>query len=83
MQFDYARTFGKHEVTGLGLFSRLKEAQEVCSPFIGKTGYSVLPITTPCAISSRPMVFIMVPKKFGPDYRFAFFPLPLTGLDDQ
>ena len=26
MQMDYARNFGKHEVTALALFSRLKEA---------------------------------------------------------
>ena len=39
MQFDYARTFGKHEVTGLGLFSRLKEAQGKCVPHLsGRLG---------------------------------------------
>lgn len=73
-QFDYSRTFGKHEVTALGLFSRLKEAQG-----------SVFPIYREDWVFRATYNYAMKyffeangayngSEKFGPDYRFAFFP---------
>lgn len=74
VQFDYARTFGKHEVTALGLFSREKSARG--SEFSRFREDWVFRLTYNYA-----MRYLFEAngayngsEKFGPDYRFAFFP---------
>jgi TonB-linked SusC/RagA family outer membrane protein len=73
-QLDYARTFGRHEVTALGLFSRSQEATGSVFPYyredwVFRTTYSY---------AMRYFAEINGAyngsEKFGPDYRFAFFP---------
>lgn len=74
LQLNYNRRFGKHDVTGLGLFQRERGATGSAFPFYredwvfrGTYGYD-----------SR--YFFEVngayngSEKFSPDYRFAFFP---------
>jgi len=73
-QIDYARTFGKHEVTGLGLFSREEYAQG--SEFFHYREDWVFRATY--GYASKYLAEINGAyngsEKFGPGYRFAFFP---------
>lgn len=74
LQLNYARRFGKHDVTGLGLFQREKVASGSEFPryredWVFRTTYNY---------DSRYFVEVNGAyngsEKFGPDYRFAFFP---------
>jgi TonB-linked SusC/RagA family outer membrane protein len=73
-QLDYARTFGRHEVSALGLFSRQQDATGSVFPhyredWVFRTTYNY---------AMRYFAEINGAyngsEKFGPDYRFAFFP---------
>lgn len=74
MQFDYARTFGKHEVTGLGLFSRLKEAQGSVFPIYREDWVFRFTYNYAMRYFFEANGAYNGSEKFGPDYRFAFFP---------
>jgi TonB-linked SusC/RagA family outer membrane protein len=74
LQLNYARRFGKHDITGLGLFQRSKSATGNAFPFyredwVFRTTYNY---------NSKYLFEVNGAyngsEKFGPDYRFAFFP---------
>ena len=74
MQLDYARTFGKHEVTALGLFSRLKEARGSMFPIYREDWVFRLTYNYAMRYFFEANGAYNGSEKFGPDYRFAFFP---------
>jgi TonB-linked SusC/RagA family outer membrane protein len=74
LQLNYARRFGKHDITGLGLFQREKTARGSVFPqyredWVFRATYNY---------NSRYLFEVNGAyngsEKFGPDYRFAFFP---------
>jgi TonB-linked SusC/RagA family outer membrane protein len=73
-QLDYARTFGKHEVTALGLFSREQNASG--SEFYHYREDWVFRTTYNYAMKYFAEIngAYNGSEKFGPGYRFAFFP---------
>ncbi len=73
-QIDYARTFGKHEVTALGLFSRLREAQGSVFPIYREDWVFRLTYNYGMRYFFEANGAYNGSEKFGPDYRFAFFP---------
>ena len=73
-QLDYARTFGKHEVTALGLFSRLKEAQGSVFPIYREDWVFRLTYNYAMRYFFEANGAYNGSEKFGPNYRFAFFP---------
>ncbi len=74
IQLDYARTFGKHEVTALGLFSRLKEAQGSVFPIYREDWVFRFTYNYATRYFFEVNGAYNGSEKFGPDYRFAFFP---------
>lgn len=73
-QLDYARQFGNHEVTALGLFSRLKEAQGSVFPIYREDWVFRLTYNYAMRYFFEANGAYNGSEKFGPDYRFAFFP---------
>lgn len=73
-QLDYARTFGKHEVTALGLFSRLKEAQGSVFPIYREDWVFRATYNYAMRYFFEANGAYNGSEKFGPNYRFAFFP---------
>lgn len=74
MQMDYARNFGKHEVTALALFSRLKEASGSVFPIYREDWVFRLTYNYAMRYFFETNGAYNGSEKFGPDYRFAFFP---------
>lgn len=74
LQLDYARTFGKHEVTALGLFSRLKEARGSIFPIYREDWVFRLTYNYAMRYFLEANGAYNGSEKFGTDYRFAFFP---------
>lgn len=74
LQLDYARTFGKHEVTALGLFSRLKEARGNGFPVYREDWVFRMTYNYAMRYFFEANGAYNGSEKFGPDYRFAFFP---------
>lgn len=74
LQLDYARTFGKHEVTALGLFSRLKEARGSIFPIYREDWVFRLTYNYAMRYFLEANGAYNGSEKFGADYRFAFFP---------
>ena len=74
MQMDYARTFGQHEVTALGLFSRLKEASGHVFPIYREDWVFRLTYNYAMRYFFEANGAYNGSEKFGPDYRFDFFP---------
>lgn len=74
LQLDYARTFGKHEVTALGLFSRLNEAQGSVFPIYREDWVFRLTYNYAMRYFFEVNGAYNGSEKFGPDYRFDFFP---------
>lgn len=79
LQLNYSRSFGKHEVSGMGLFSRDKyatgsEFEHYREDWVSRVTYNY-----------RQKYFAEFngayngSEKFGPDYRFAFFPSGAVG----
>lgn len=73
-QLDYARQFGNHEVTALGLFSRLKEAQGSVFPIYREDWVFRVTYNYAMRYFFEANGAYNGSEKFGPDYRFAFFP---------
>lgn len=73
-QFDYNRQFGDHEVTALGLFSRLKEAQGSVFPIYREDWVFRVTYNYAMRYFFEANGAYNGSEKFGPDYRFAFFP---------
>lgn len=73
-QLDYARQFGNHEVTALGLFSRLKEAEGSVFPIYREDWVFRLTYNYAMRYFFEANGAYNGSEKFGPDYRFAFFP---------
>ncbi|MBB4045227.1 TonB-linked SusC/RagA family outer membrane protein [Bacteroides reticulotermitis] len=74
LQLDYARTFDKHEVTALGLFSRLKEARGNGFPVYREDWVFRMTYNYAMRYFFEANGAYNGSEKFGPDYRFAFFP---------
>lgn len=74
MQLDYARTFGKHEVTALGLFSRLKEAEGGVFPIYREDWVFRFTYNYALRYFFEMNGAYNGSEKFGPDYRFDLFP---------
>lgn len=74
LQLDYARTFGKHEVTALGLFSRLKEAQGSVFPIYREDWVFRLTYNYAMRYLFEANGAYNGSEKFGPNNRFEFFP---------
>ena len=74
MQMDYTRNFGKHEVTALALFSRLKEASGSVFPIYREDWVFRLTYNYAMRYFFETNGAYNGSEKFGPDYRFAFFP---------
>lgn len=74
LQLDYARQFGKHEVTALGLFSRLKEATGSEFPIYREDWVFRVTYNYAMRYFFEANGAYNGSEKFGPDYRFAFFP---------
>jgi TonB-linked SusC/RagA family outer membrane protein len=74
LQLNYDRTFGKHSITGLGLFSR--ENYATGSEFRHYREDWVFRVTYNYALRYFAEIngAYNGSEKFGPDYRFAFFP---------
>ncbi len=73
-RLDYARTFGKHEVTALGLFSRLKEAQGPVFPIYREDWVFRLTYNYALRYFFEMNGAYNGSEKFGPEYRFDLFP---------
>lgn len=73
-QLDYDRQFGDHEVTALGLFSRLKEAQGSVFPIYREDWVFRVTYNYAMRYFFEANGAYNGSEKFGPDYRFAFFP---------
>lgn len=78
MQLDYARTFGKHEVTALGLFSRLKEAEGGVFPIYREDWVFRFTYNYALRYFFEMNGAYNGSEKFGPDYRFDLFLLFLS-----
>ena len=65
-QLNYARKFGKHDVTAMGVFNRTENAYGATSRTIVRTGPSVPLITTTAATSLSTMVLTTVPNSSVP-----------------
>lgn len=74
LQLDYARTFGKHEVTALALFSRLKEAQGSVFSIFREDWVFRLTYNYNLRYFFEANGAYNGSEKFGPGYRFDFFP---------
>lgn len=74
LQLDYARKFGDHEVSALGLFSRLKEAQGSVFPIYREDWVFRVTYNYAMRYFFEANGAYNGSEKFGPDYRFAFFP---------
>ena len=74
LQLDYARAFGKHEVTALGLFSRLQEAQGSVFSIYREDWVFRLTYNYAMRYFFETNGAYNGSEKFGPDYRFDFFP---------
>lgn len=74
LQLDYGRTFDKHEVTALGLFSRLKEARGNGFPVYREDWVFRLTYNYAMRYFFEANGAYNGSEKFGPNYRFAFFP---------
>lgn len=79
VQIDYARKFGKHDITAMGLFSRDKyatgsEFEHFREDWVGRVTYNY---------DGRYFAEFNGAyngsEKFGPQYRFAFFPSAAVG----
>jgi len=79
LQVDYARRFGKHDVTAMGMFSRDKyatgsEFEHFREDWVGRVTYNY---------DGRYFAEFNGAyngsEKFGPNYRFAFFPSAAAG----
>ena len=73
-QLDYDRQFGDHEVTALGLFSRLKEAQGSVFPIYREDWVFRVTYNYAMRYFFEANGAYNGSEKFGPNYRFAFFP---------
>jgi TonB-linked SusC/RagA family outer membrane protein len=73
-QLDYARTFGKHEVTALGLFSRQQDATGSVFPYYREDWVFRTTYNYAMKYFAEINGAYNGSEKFGPDYRFAFFP---------
>lgn len=73
-QLDYTRTFGKHEVTALGLFSRSKDARGNGFPVYREDWVFRVTYNYAMRYFFEANGAYNGSEKFGPDYRFAFFP---------
>ncbi len=84
-QLDYARTFGDHELTALGLFSRLKEAQGSVFPIYREDWVFRVTYNYMMRYFFEANGAYNGSEKFGPDYRFDFFPSLSVGwmLSDE
>ncbi len=74
LQLDYARTFDKHEVSALALFSRLKEAQGSVFPLYREDWVFRLTYNYNMRYFFEANGAYNGSEKFGPNYRFDFFP---------
>ncbi len=74
MQLDYARTFGKHEVTALALFSRLKEARGSVFPVYREDWVARLTYNYALRYFFEMNGAYNGSEKFGPKNRFELFP---------
>lgn len=74
MQLDYAHKFGKHEVTGLALFSRLKEAKGDVFPIYREDWVFRLTYNYALRYFFEANGAYNGSEKFGPNYRFDLFP---------
>lgn len=79
LQLDYARTFGKHEVTALGLFSRLKEAQGSVFSIFREDWVFRLTYNYDMRYFFEANGAYNGSEKFGPNKRFDFFPSVSVG----
>ena len=73
-QLDYARTFGKHEVTALGLFSREQSAEGHNFPFYREDWVYRLTYNYAMRYFAEINGAYNGSEQFGPGYRFDFFP---------
>jgi TonB-linked SusC/RagA family outer membrane protein len=73
-QLDYARTFGRHEVTALGLFSRSQDATGSVFPYYREDWVFRTTYNYAMRYFAEINGAYNGSEKFGPDYRFAFFP---------
>ena len=73
-QLDYARQFGKHDVTALALFSRLKEAQGGVFPIYREDWVFRFTYNYNLRYFFEANGAYNGSEKFGPNYRFDFFP---------
>jgi TonB-linked SusC/RagA family outer membrane protein len=73
-QLDYARTFGKHEVTALGLFSRSQDATGSVFPYYREDWVFRTTYNYAMRYFAEINGAYNGSEKFGPGYRFAFFP---------
>ncbi|WP_243348367.1 SusC/RagA family TonB-linked outer membrane protein [Parabacteroides sp. FAFU027] len=78
-QLDYARKFGKHEVSGLGLFSRDQSAGGSVFPSYREDWVSRLTYNYAGKYFAEFNGAYNGSEKFGPNYRFAFFPSTAFG----
>lgn len=74
LQLDYARKFGKHEVSALALFSRLKEASGSVFPIYREDWVFRLTYNYAMRYFFEANGAYNGSEKFGPDHRFDIFP---------
>ena len=81
-QLNWARSFGKHNVTAYGIVQSPGNGyEEVKFLLIVKTGHSVLLIIGRIGILLSIMVLIMVPRSSVQENRFAFFQFRCYRMD--
>lgn len=73
-QLDYARKFGRHDVSALALFSRLKEAQGDYFPIYREDWVFRVTYNYAMRYFFEANGAYNGSEKFGPNYRFDFFP---------
>jgi TonB-linked SusC/RagA family outer membrane protein len=74
LQLDYARKFGKHDVTGLGVFQRERYARGSEFPWYREDWVYRFTYNYDSRFFFDVNGTYNGSAKFGPDYRFAFFP---------
>ena len=74
LQLDYARTFGQHEVSVLALFSRQKETQGSVFPLYREDWVFRVTYNYAKRYLFEANGAYNGSEKFGPNYRFDFFP---------
>jgi TonB-linked SusC/RagA family outer membrane protein len=79
LQIDYARKFGKHEVTAMGLFSRDKNATGSEFEHFREDWVSRVTYNYGLKYFAEFNGAYNGSEKFGPNYRFAFFPSTSVG----